>query len=450
MAWSIDLNLSESFAEVVACQNSQRVGTHWFMPRQSLSSGLQKFKEQHLGDETAESVRISVKSVQKIIERRLGTSPALLVTGGFENWLEMSLPIHQDYFTTQPDRVPPLVPRDFVFGVNERVSASGTIEKAVDHEQLEFLVSKLKMNNIQSVAVAFLHAHKNASNETTVAHFLKEYGFKVYCSSQYENFNNEKNAWWAALLTTYLAPTFEEIFSHLQEDIKKVFNTSEILLTSPHGDINSADSPHILSTQFGYISELLEQHSELNGAGLFYLGYEEFIYIPLEQNASSKWSSPFGDFFIKKPNFKKLRIQPSQIINETFWGSAGYTQSEAGFEPGPMTLGRGHNPTFFDVLLLKDRFKKLPHLQELSTSQGMVRANESLEALSRVAHNRNAFNQKDLLTWLEEIALMDIVMELQKLSLSKKVHCIGPLAQAVIPQIQEWDVKLDLIHKALI
>ena len=77
---------------------------------------------------------------QKIIESGHGAPAALLTTSGFENWLEMNLPVKTNFITLLPERAPFLIERDFIFGIDERTNSNGHLEKNVNDTEIEFLI----------------------------------------------------------------------------------------------------------------------------------------------------------------------------------------------------------------------------------------------------------------------------------------------------------------------
>ena len=106
--------------------------------------------------------------------QRLGAETALITTKGFRDVLELRrlrIPHMYDLFWRKP---PPLVERQLRFEIDERVSADGTIVRAVDQGEVRLLAGRLRAAGIDSVAVCFLHAYLYPDHERAVAAILAD------------------------------------------------------------------------------------------------------------------------------------------------------------------------------------------------------------------------------------------------------------------------------------
>ena len=106
--------------------------------------------------------------------QRLGAETALITTKGFRDVLELRrlrIPHMYDLFWRKP---PPLVERQLRFEIDERVSADGTIVRAVDQGEVRLLAGRLRAAGIDSVAVCFLHAYLYPDHEREVAAILAD------------------------------------------------------------------------------------------------------------------------------------------------------------------------------------------------------------------------------------------------------------------------------------
>ena len=102
-----------------------------------------------------------------------GARTALLTTRGFRDVLELRrirAPQIYDLFFDKPEI---LVERCLRFEVNERVSAAGEVIVPLDEEQLRRLAGRLEEEEVESVAVCFLHAYAFPRHELAVGEFLR-------------------------------------------------------------------------------------------------------------------------------------------------------------------------------------------------------------------------------------------------------------------------------------
>ena len=116
-----------------------------------------------------------------IIERK-GAKTALLTTERFRDILEIGRERRydiNDLFLEMPE---PLVPRPFRFGVGERVLADGSVETEPNQDQVEEIANRLKAQDIEAVALCFLHSYKNPTHERAVSQWLKDHFPELYLS----------------------------------------------------------------------------------------------------------------------------------------------------------------------------------------------------------------------------------------------------------------------------
>src|SRR4051812_34655075 len=95
-----------------------------------------------------------------IIERK-GARTALVATEGFRDVIEIADQGRYDQYDVFIDKPKPLVPRRLRFTVPERVDVNGTVRLALDEAAVRAVAAELPRENIEAVAVAFIHAHVN-------------------------------------------------------------------------------------------------------------------------------------------------------------------------------------------------------------------------------------------------------------------------------------------------
>lgn len=111
-------------------------------------------------------------SVNALLERD-GARTALVTTEGFRDVLEIGRQARPDLYDLDGEKPEPLVPRRRRYEVDERVSTDG-VETPVDPDAVRELAAELRENDVESVAVAFLHAYANPENEEIAADVLRE------------------------------------------------------------------------------------------------------------------------------------------------------------------------------------------------------------------------------------------------------------------------------------
>lgn len=107
-----------------------------------------------------------------VIERR-GVPTGLITTQGFRDVLEIGRQVRPhlyDYTVRTPE---PLIPRERRLEVPERIDAAGTILRPLDEEAVAEAAETLAAQNVQAVAICFLHAYLNDAHERRAAEIVR-------------------------------------------------------------------------------------------------------------------------------------------------------------------------------------------------------------------------------------------------------------------------------------
>ncbi|MEA2780031.1 MAG: N-methylhydantoinase, partial [Rhodospirillaceae bacterium] len=109
-----------------------------------------------------------------IIERK-GALTALITTEGFRDVLDIADEGRYDQYDIFIDKPVPLVPRNRRFTVPERVDAQGAVLLPLDESAIHALLPALDRLEVESVAVAFLHAYANPAHERRLREILAQH-----------------------------------------------------------------------------------------------------------------------------------------------------------------------------------------------------------------------------------------------------------------------------------
>jgi len=97
---------------------------------------------------------------------------ALVTTSGFRDILEIGRQNRPELYNLFFERPRPLIERHLRFVIDERVNFRGQILQAVDEEQVRNISSEILKEEVQTVAIVFLHAYANPENEKRVREIL--------------------------------------------------------------------------------------------------------------------------------------------------------------------------------------------------------------------------------------------------------------------------------------
>lgn len=115
-----------------------------------------------------------------------GAKTALITTKGFRDALEMRRGVREERYDNRYKNVTPLVPRYLRYTIDERIDAEGNILNSVNYSELDDIISKIKEEEVQAIAVCFMNSYLNSENEKLATDYLREKLPEIYMSASYE------------------------------------------------------------------------------------------------------------------------------------------------------------------------------------------------------------------------------------------------------------------------
>jgi N-methylhydantoinase A len=163
----------------------------------------------------AEIAHGTTVATNAVLERK-GARTGLLTTAGFRDLLELrdggrrSLRGRQAAFE-------PLIPRQWRREVTERLDATGVVIEPLHEDEVKAASETLRQEGVEAVAIAFLHADKNAVHERRAREILKGLwpGSSLVLGSQVSPFPDERLRIGTAALAAYLTPLMSRYIESL-------------------------------------------------------------------------------------------------------------------------------------------------------------------------------------------------------------------------------------------
>jgi N-methylhydantoinase A len=172
-----------------------------------------------------------------LIERK-GAKTALLTTEGFRDVVEIRHENRFEQYDVNIDLPPPLVPRRLRLPVRERIDAQGEVLLPLDQSSLARAIETLAAQQVEAVAVGFLHSFTNPDHERRVGDAitrrLPDVAVTLSCEvspemREYERFSTAcANAYLQPLIGRYLAKLAREL-------VHAGFHCPLLLMTSGGG-----------------------------------------------------------------------------------------------------------------------------------------------------------------------------------------------------------------------
>ena len=168
-----------------------------------------------------------------------GARVGLLTTEGHRDVIEMREGLKDDRYNL---RLPPpeqLVPRRLRLGVRERLRADGRIEIPLDPTSLERAVEALRKEQVEAVAVCYLHAYRDPQHElATRAAIERELpGVYVSLSSQVLPQIKEYERVSTTVVNAYVGPALSRYLARLERRLAEAGYGGPTLIIQSHGGV---------------------------------------------------------------------------------------------------------------------------------------------------------------------------------------------------------------------
>jgi N-methylhydantoinase A len=123
--------------------------------------------------------------VNAIIERK-GARTALVTTKGFRDVYEIGRINRPESFNPRFRKHRPLVPREDIFEVSERMLADGSVRTPFDENEAREVAGMIKEEGFEAVAVLFLHSYRAPEHEIRMCEILREADPNLFVSASHE------------------------------------------------------------------------------------------------------------------------------------------------------------------------------------------------------------------------------------------------------------------------
>ena len=303
--------------------------------------------------------------VNTVIQRK-GTALCLFTTENFEDVLEVArlkMPDPYDLFSARPE---PLVTRDRVFGIKERILVDGSVDMPVDEDSVLEAIKGVRAVGGEAVVVALLHAYRNSEHERWVAGIIRSEApeLDVILASEVWPVIREYERTVTAVVAGYVQPRVAFYLGALQEALAKAGVPAEAMITKSNGGVMTAeagktDCAQILlsGTASGVIgaASVARQTGAKAAMSLDIGGTSADVAVIMNGEPSYGVGEVIGEFPIHIPTVSVTSIGEGggSIAWVDGQGLLKVGPESAGSTPGPACYGRGgERATITDALVV--------------------------------------------------------------------------------------------------
>jgi 5-oxoprolinase (ATP-hydrolysing) len=188
-----------------------------------------------------EAIRMGTTVATNALLERRGANTALVITKGFGDALRIGYQNRPDIFALNIEL--PQILYAQVIEAQERISAQGTVIKPLDQITLRLQLEAAYKNNIQSVAIVFMHGYQFPAHEQVALKIAEEVGFKqISVSHSTSPLMKLISRGDTTLADAYLSPILNSYVDQVRSGLGQHLGSTPLLFMQSHGGLTSAES----------------------------------------------------------------------------------------------------------------------------------------------------------------------------------------------------------------
>ena len=210
-----------------------------------IGEGLRALMEKHAiaASSVTRIVHATTVATNAILEGK-GAKTALITTAGFRDVLEMRRLRIPEMYTLNYKKPDPLVPRRRRLEVVERLGREGGVRIPLVEESARVAAARIAGDDIEAVAICFLHAYANPAHEHRVAEIVREaVGPEVFitCSSHILPVIREYERTSTTVINAYLGPALRHYLDGLRRHLEALGIAAPLQIMKSDGGIMSVE-----------------------------------------------------------------------------------------------------------------------------------------------------------------------------------------------------------------
>ncbi|AEC20835.1 hydantoin utilization protein A [Pusillimonas sp. T7-7] len=213
-------------------------------PGSEVIAGIKQINERYgiSADEITYFTHGTTVGINTVIQRS-GLRLALFATQNFGDVLEIGRLKTADMYHLLSRRPDPLIKRDMVFEVVERLSGDGSVRTPLDEESVRTAVQRAQEAGAQGVVISLLHSYRNPAHELRVKELVQELApnLPVTCSCETWPIIREYERTITAVTGGYVQPKVAQYLTSLQTALKNAGVQPEPHLTKSNGGVMTAE-----------------------------------------------------------------------------------------------------------------------------------------------------------------------------------------------------------------
>lgn len=244
----VGVEIGGTFTDVIVLHNDGSVQTTKILstPAEPQIGAMTALRELDFIDKIDVLIHASTVGTNAVIQRR-GAHAGLITTQGFGDILEIQRHDRTAIYDPRYRKPEPIIPRDRVLEVVERLDADGNVPVPLDRRSAEEAVRRLiKEKQAESIAVCLLFSFRNPEHELAIESLIKQIApeCETLLSSNVLPEIREYERASTTAMAAYLVPILKRYVTAMAEDLKNNNFHGDFHIMQSNGGILPAELIH--------------------------------------------------------------------------------------------------------------------------------------------------------------------------------------------------------------
>ncbi|MBK6656961.1 MAG: hydantoinase/oxoprolinase family protein [Proteobacteria bacterium] len=397
--WRVGVDVGGTFTDLFAWndQTGQQVTAKTLTTRADRSLGVMNaLKDAGIPPREVSHLMHGTTTATNALLERDYPPAAMVTTSGFRDTIEIGRQHRQYLYDPYQQKPRPIIRRRYRYTVDERVDVAGKVVRPLDRDEALGIAHQIKSAGIQSVAVCFINAYRDARHEMAMRDILLEVcpDISVVLSGETCPVFREHGRFSTTAIRAALIPVMGAYFDRLEASLREAGFQGALRILKSSGGITGVEyakqhpeeliesGPAGGVAYAAYLSRLLKDanniiHTDVGGTS-FDVSIVENGQGLITRDHEIEWEVPV---IVPMLDIHSVGAGGGSIGWIDEGGSLRVGPQSAGSEPGPVCYGRGGElPTITDANLLLGRIEPTLGGKMVLDSAGAEAAMERLAA----------------------------------------------------------------------
>ena len=164
---------------------------------------------------------------------------AMVTTNGFRDTIEIGRQHRAELYNPYQTKPRPIIKRRYRYTLDERIDVNGEVVRPIDLQAAKNIAKKIRIHDIQSVAVAFINSYVSSRHEDQMRDIILEENPDIYCitSSDTRALFREHGRFVTAAIRAATMPVMEQYFGHLEASLESAGFQGRLMILKSSGGI---------------------------------------------------------------------------------------------------------------------------------------------------------------------------------------------------------------------